>query len=249
MNIRPQTASIRKIPAPSAPASASAQEPLIARADFLFLNNRGEIEDRDRPIPLRAPFLDAFSTFSHGTLMPTPSGPVAVEDLLPGDSVLTENGGPQTLLWKGSWQTTPHAGTELIRVAADAFGDGFPSRDMIFGLATRVIRRHPAVQARLGMDKVSLPLADLIDSIAVVGITPPRPITLCHLLFDRHHSIRACGLEVESYHPGPLHRLSLSQELRAIFLGMFPHLGCISDLDAPRFTRFSSADLELLEVS
>lgn len=246
MNIRPQSTAIVDVPPPP---RHSSEPQLVTRADIMFLDNRGNIEDRNRPIPLRPPFLDAVSAFSHGTILPTPDGPVAVEDLLPGDRVLTETGGPQTLLWKGSWQTPANSSIQLVRVAADAFGDGFPSRDMIFGPATRIIRRHPAAQSRLGVDQVSLPISDLVDGIAVVSVTPQRPVTLCHLLFDQHHSIRACGLEVETYHPGPLHRLGLSQELRAIFLGMFPHLGCISDLDAPRFTRFSLADLDLLEVS
>ena len=61
--------------------------------------------------------------------------------------------------------------------------------------------------------------------------------------------IRVGGVEVESYHPGPDAHYSMSQEMRAVFLGLFPHVTAMQDFGRvlwPRFEASETGDLELV---
>ena len=87
-------------------------------------------------IDLSQPFLPGpVACFRAGTRLATPEGPVAVEDLDPGDLVVTGFGRALPVLWVGyrtldctrhprPWDVMP------VRVAAGAFRPGAPSRDL-----------------------------------------------------------------------------------------------------------------------
>ncbi len=84
---------------------------------------------------LSHPFLDAPPCFRAGTRLATPNGPVAVEDLEPGDEVETAFGPACVVRWVGTrsldcaghprpWDVLP------VCVAAGAFGPAVPCRDL-----------------------------------------------------------------------------------------------------------------------
>lgn len=74
--------------------------------------------------------------FLCGTMIETPQGPVAIEDLVPGDLVLTRDRGAQPLRWIGSRGLS---GRELaaaphlvpIRIRAGALAAGVPAADLL----------------------------------------------------------------------------------------------------------------------
>ena len=77
----------------------------------------------------RAPALplfdSAFSAFGRGIVMPTADGPVAVEDLVPGDKVQTLAGDLAPVVWIGSTTFVPAdmgQRISLVRITAAAFG-------------------------------------------------------------------------------------------------------------------------------
>jgi hypothetical protein len=78
----------------------------------------------------------SFACFAAGTAVDTPSGPVAVEALNVGDAVHIASGGTRSVTWIGvrHLELTSFADPSVaqpIRIAADAFGEGMPRRDLL----------------------------------------------------------------------------------------------------------------------
>ncbi len=180
-------------------------------------------------------FEQAFAGVARGTLVSTELGPMAVEDLIPGDRIQTEDDGFQTLLWRGSTEYVPNSDpettllTDLTRVSADAFGLGRPMPDLLLGPGAGLWRNHPG----LGQGLIMAP--DLQNGETVFSVTPPTPVRLYHLGFRRQHILRVNGLEITSYHPGNGIEMSLSVEMLQLFTGLFPHLDRLSDFGNQRY--------------
>ncbi|WP_157932936.1 Hint domain-containing protein [Roseovarius salinarum] len=174
-------------------------------------------------------FESAFSAFARGTLIETPEGPVAVEDLHPGALLNTREGTPAKLLWVGSMTLAPSASEHgpgpvgLTRVTAGAFGLARPMCDLMAGPGARILRRPAGLNPRGGAEMVLTPPGDLVDGLNVVAVAPPGPLTLYHLCLRRHAVIHAAGLEVESFHPGRGFENGMSPRLLSQFLSMFAH--------------------------
>ena len=228
--------------------SRPAPQPTMAR-----ITRRFEIEwldgdnvmDTVRSAPALPIFEKAFGAFTHGALIQTTEGPVAVEDLMPGMYLDCADGTVSRLMWKGSIMVVPNAPTlndvpdKLYRVMPDAFGLGRPVQDQTFGPHVRRLDRDPKIRAALGTDAALVPLSALADGHSVIEVTPMSPTKVYHLVCETHATVLAAGLEVETYHPGPETPLSLSEEMMAQFLTFFPHLNALRDfgrLTAPRLT-------------
>ena len=186
-------------------------------------------QDRAPAIPL---FEDAFSAFARGTLISTPHGDVAVEDLQPGDMINTATGEPAKLIWIGSTSFVPaDAGRRipLIRIMSDTFGEARPSSFVTLGPAARILHTPHHLRAEAGEQRMLTPARAFLDGVNVIEVVPPTPIRLFHICLDRHAVIRAGGIELESYHPGANATRTVTHSLRDRFLGMFPQIGHISD--------------------
>ena len=205
----------------------------------------GEVFSATRPALALPVFEQAFGAFAHGVIIQTTEGPVAVEDLCPGMWLEGPEGEVAQLLWKGSINLVPGASAsedapdKLYRVMPDAFGLGQPSQDQTFGPHARRFDREPKLRASLGTDAALVPLSALADGVSVIEVMPVAPTQVYHLACDRHATILAAGLKVESYHPGPDATYSLSDEMMRQFLMFFPYIRSIGDfgrLAAPRIT-------------
>jgi hypothetical protein len=216
-------------PAPSSRAARSL--PLARRYEIAWIDAAGHLHERIEIAPALPAFEEAFSAFTHGIPIATTEGEVAVEDLMPGDILACPNGAQARLIWKGAITLVPGAPTadasslRLTRVTTEAFGPGRPSRDILFGPSARRLVRSAEVRARTGCEAALEPLSASVDGASVVDVTPVQPMRVYHLVTDRHATICAGGLEVETYHPAADHAISLPTELRAIFMSLFPHIG------------------------
>ncbi len=194
--------------------------------------------------PALPAFEAAFNAFTHGALIQTEEGPVAIEDVMPGMMVECADGRRSRILWKGSITLVPGAPTlgdepRLYRVMNDAFGLGRPVQDQTFGPGVRRIDRDPKIRATMGAEAALVPLAAVADGHAVIEVTPVSPTRVYHLACEEHETILAAGLEVETFHPGPETPISLPEEMQALFMRFFPHLRHMSDfgrLATPRIT-------------
>lgn len=126
-----------------------------------------------------------------GTVVLTLRGEVAVEDLVPGDKVVTRDTGAVPL--RGVERFA--ARVAPVRVAAGSLGHTRPERDMLMGPGTRVHLRDWRARALYGRARALVEAHRLVDGEFVTE-ERPRGMTLHALLFDAPQVIYADGLEV-----------------------------------------------------
>ncbi len=190
-----------------------------------------------------SPFFEECATaFARGTLIETLRGPVAIEDLVPGDDIVTA-AGTRPVTWIGSTTYVPGRDidgtslTHLTRITSDAFGLGKPSMDLLMGPAARMVVRHEKLAKLLGRDAVLAPVADYADGDRFLEITPIGTVQLFHLMVERHTTICVGGVEVETYHPGNVAGQTLGQNMRGLFLSLFPNIHDLDDFGQVSMTR------------
>ena len=190
----------------------------------------GQLRSTDQIGPAMPMFEAAFSAFSHGTLITTTRGQVAVEDLEPGMKLVTADQGPAQLLWIGAMTLVPRnsdypAGNgSLTRIIADSFGFGRPQTDFMAGPGARLVMRNTRGFSRTDGEAVLKPASQLVDGMGAIQITPPRPVTVYHLGLRRHSIIQAGGMEAESFHPGARFERNMGPNMLSLFLSFFPHI-------------------------
>lgn len=228
--------------------------PLMRKFEIVFLNSSGDIEDLTRVAPAMPAFEDAFAAFGRGALLQTEFGPCAVEDLLPGDQVMTSDAGLQTLLWKGcitivpgSQNMRPEMGT-MTRVTSDSMGLGRPNPDLVLGPSARVLHAAPGIKALTGAESAFVPMRDFIDDAQVIELRPAAPVQAYQLGFEGHHTVSVNGLDIETLHPGPVHTLGLRQDMIQLLLTLFPHKIMMGDFGAMLHPRIRLKDLDLFET-
>ncbi|WP_306043737.1 MULTISPECIES: Hint domain-containing protein [unclassified Mameliella] len=187
-------------------------------------------------------FEECASAFARGTLIETVRGPVAIEDLVPGDYIMTASGS-EPVTWIGSTTYVPgHEDeattlTHMTRITTDAFGMGHPPMDLLLGPAARMVIRHPRLEDLLGQNSVLAPVKDYADGDRFLEVTPMGTVQLFHLMVQRHTTIRIGGVELETYHPGNTAGQSLGQNMRALYMTMFPNIAALDDFGQVSMTR------------
>ncbi|WP_420862817.1 Hint domain-containing protein [Algirhabdus cladophorae] len=229
-----------RIPAPSSrigqqDGSPQRSQPLMRKYEVTHLSSNQTIENMSQIAPALPIFETAFAAFARGTLLASPMGPIAIEDLLPGDLLTTRDDGSLPVQWIGKvkmvpeWQgQSPEMG-KMIRVSADSFGLGRPMPDLLLGSHAYLLQSGAQVQERIGKPQALVSATDLVDWENVISVTPPTPTDLFHIAFDRHAIVTANGLEMESYHPGYAFHNGLSGGMRGLYLSLFPQLELVSD--------------------
>ncbi len=142
--------------------------------------------------------------FTAGTLIDTPEGPREVEDLYPGDHVLTRDNGPQEVIWMGLRRVSGarmYAMPELrpVRLRAGSFGD---HGAITLSPGHQVLLSGAAPRALWNTPEVLVAAQDLIDDRHVTVDHGATEAIYMHVLTRRHEVLRANGLWVESFHPG-----------------------------------------------
>lgn len=229
-------------------------KPLMRKYEVAHLTPSKNIEDFTRIAPAMASFENAFAAFGRGAILRTKSGMMAVEDLLPGDRVLTDHG-YQTLLWRGTMTIFP--GTQnprteigtMTRITADTLGLGRPSPDLVLGPAARMLHKSPATKLLTGTDTSLIPVRDFIDGEQVIELRPIAPVHCYQLGFEDHTCVNVNGIDVETLHPGPAHALGLGPDLLPHFMAMFPHMHRFADFGTLAAPRLRKADLDLVMVA
>lgn len=204
---------------------------LTRRYEIEWLTPNQEIQTRNTIGPAIPMFEQAFSAFARGSLIQTPDGPVAIEDLRPGMLIDVVGGKPQPLLWIGAMTLLPAAShpdmpaSHLYRIADGSFGlsNGMP--DLLLGAGARIMRNGHSGDplARL------LDIQDLSDGFSVIEVTPRSPARVFHLGLASHSLIQVNNIVTESYHPGHNPQMRLSEEMFRIFLSIFPHIRRLDD--------------------
>ena len=180
-------------------------------------------------IPL---FESAFSAMTHGSLVNTTMGLIAVEDLQPGDMVHTSTGEAAELIWIGTSTFSPaDAGkrTPLVRIMPDALGQSRPERSLTVGPGARMLHTPPALRSLADGRQLLTPAHKLVDGVNVIEITPPTATRMFHICLSRHAVITVDGIEMETFHPGAQAPREVSHSLRDRFISLFPRISHLSD--------------------
>lgn len=221
--------------------------------EIAYLTPEGRVEQLTRMAPAVPVFEDAFGALGHGAIVQTETGPVPVEDLVPGDRVRLAGGQFDTLLWHGTMllhPDDPFASPDtncLIRIMADALGYDRPSPDLVLGPRARLFHKTRGIRVLTGSDAAFIPARDFADGAHIITLRPAAPVNVYQLGFARHQRISVNGLEIESLHPGTAFGLGLRGDALAQYLSLFPHKRSLEDFGTMQHPRLRMGDLELLD--
>jgi hypothetical protein len=168
--------------------------------------------------------------FTLGTQIATPEGPVPVEQLQPGDLVLTLDHGPQPLRWIGSSRleradlnAKPHL--KPILIAAGSLAPGLPCQDLSVSPQHRVLVSSKIARRMFGSAEVLVAAKKLLthQGISVLEDNPDG-VDYFHILCDDHQIVFSNGLPTESLYVGAEAKIALPQDAQAEIMALFPQL-------------------------
>ncbi len=222
----------------------SAGRPQVRRYTTTTLLPNGDICETRHLAPALPLFEDAFCAFARGTLIETETGPVAIEDMLPGDRVITGDGTPEEVIWKGNVTIVPGLRQQvqkrdmrLTRITADSFGMARPMASVVCGPSARLLHTPDQIQSMAGGNQVLSSVRSFVDGVSIIETAPPTPVELYHICLPRHATVKAGGLEFESYHPGTQSIRMISHAMRTLFLNLFPHVNSMGGFGPIAFPR------------
>lgn len=226
--------------------------PQLRRYDVQSLLPNGDIAETRHIAPALPLFEDAFCAFSRGTMIETDMGPIAIEDLLPGDMVMTLSGQSLPVLWKGSTNIVPGRVDptgrtfKLARIMADSFGMQRPLSYIMAGPSARILKTPGRLRALAGGKSILTPVKEFIDGNSVIETAPPTAVQLFHICLPKHAIIKVAGLEFETYHPGVNAVRTMSHAMRSIYLGLFAHIDKLTDFGAQSFPRAADGEIDAI---
>jgi hypothetical protein len=209
-------------------------KPQLRRYEVSSLLPNGTIAETRHIAPALPLFEDAFCAFTRGSLVDTSQGPVAVEDLLPGDEIMTQNGVCQPLIWKGSTSLVPSKADargrshRLTSFMADSLGLQKPTSCVVTGPAARLLRLPPHMRVSPETPPLLTLVQEFQDGMNIFETAPPTVVDLFHLCLPKHAVIKVGGLEFETYHPGPDALKLVSYAIKTLYLNLFSHVDTLN---------------------
>jgi hypothetical protein len=136
-----------------------------------------------------------FSCFAAGTMILTPDGEVAIENLKVGDLVVTTSGNTRPIRWLGHRSVNCRlypAPTDVwpVRISAGAFGEHKPSKDLLLSPGHAV--------AVTVLDEVLIPAVRLVNGATIQQVEQDE-ITYWHVELDVPDVLIANGLPAETF--------------------------------------------------
>lgn len=128
-----------------------------------------------------------------GSILLTQAGETPVEDLRPGDRVITRDTGLATVREITKHRITTHA----IRILAGSLGDTRPDRDVVVPAGQNILVRDWRAEAMFGQAQALVPAAALVDGEFITN-EGMQTLTVFALHFDAAHVLYVDGLEMAS---------------------------------------------------
>lgn len=157
--------------------------------------------------------------FTRGTLIATPDGTRLVEELKPGDLVLTLDDGPQPLLLVSSGAFPATGRNAPVCFKKGVLGN---DRDLIVSQQHRMMISDWRAEMFFGVDDVLVAAKHLVNDDTIT-LCPGEEVEYFHLLFSKHQIIWAEGVPSESYFPGHAANQA-DRETRREIDRLFPNL-------------------------
>lgn len=169
---------------------------------------------------VQANYATFIACFCRDTLIRTPRGPIAVQDIEVGDQVCTLDHGAQKVRWIGSRSVPGLGDLAPIRIRKGALDN---ARDLYVSPQHRILISDWRAEMLFGEKQVLAPAKQLVND---------RTITRCqtgmveyfHILFDRHEIIWAEDCLSESFHLSELSLSTQGQKQREELEMLFPEM-------------------------
>jgi len=193
---------------------------VVADADIENVNFTYEVSSSTGQSDVGFVTLNSIPCFVAGTMILTPDGEVPVQDLMPGDLVVTHDDGAQPLRWIGS-RTVPAQGDFApICIAAGTFGE---HETLLISPQHRIMIQDIHAELLFGEPEVLVAAKHLVNDHSVRP-QPGGSVEYIHLLFDRHQVVFSDGLATESFLPGPQTTGCFEEELVREICTLFPEI-------------------------
>lgn len=226
-----------------------ATSPQLRYFDVRFLDAAGIERSLTHGAPEDLPLDDFCACFARGTLIEGEHGPIAVEDLSPGDMIQTKDSGLHPLRWLSSCRLSAEADDPRlpIRIRADAMGELRPMQDLVVSRRFRFLVARESCRALFGQDEMLSPVQSFVDGDNITELYGRGDLDFFNLMLDAHQVIFANGLETESFHPGTYGIATMSTEMRHHLARMLPHMsGDLTTFGPVARQRLRSFEAELL---
>lgn len=179
--------------------------------------------------------------FTPGTMIATPRGEVAVENLRVGDKVITRDNGIQEIRWAGAKQmgwhefaANPHLKPVLVK--AGSLGNGLPERDMMLSPNHRLLVANDRTALYFDEHEVLVAAKHLVGGQGIHQVDSVGT-TYIHFMFDQHEVVLSNGAWTESFQPGDYSLKGLGNAQRNEIFELFPDLKTEVGLDAYQAAR------------
>lgn len=181
--------------------------------------------------------------FTPGTLIATTKGECRIEDLQPGDRVITRDNGVQAIRWIG--KRTLEAG-ELaaapemrpVLIGAGALGGALPCQEILVSPNHRMLVTSDKAELLFGQREVLVAAKHLTSQEGIDRVEAPS-VTYIHLMFDQHEIVLSNGTWSESFQPGDQSLRGIDRQQREEILTLFPELAEETGLEAYGAARMS----------
>ena len=166
--------------------------------------------------------------FTGQTLISCDGALRAAQDLRPGDRVLTQSNGIQTVRW--IWTRTLdtqalQANPKLypVRITAGALGPDLPRRDLLVSRQHRMLLSSQMAQREFDGDVLVAAIL-LTDLHGIFVDTSVSSVTYVHFMFDAHEIVFAEGAPSESLFTGYQALKTLTPDAFAEIVTLFPEV-------------------------
>lgn len=161
--------------------------------------------------------------FTRGTMIDTPDGARAIEELEAGDLVVTRDHGARPIRWIGSQAVRATGKMAPVMIRKGALGN---DRDLMVSQLHRMLITDWRAELMFGEPEVLACAKHLVngDTIHLVEGADGGEVEYFHMLFDRHEIVTANGAPSESFHPGEQGMGWMDDAVRDEIFSIFPQL-------------------------
>ncbi|MEP3784289.1 MAG: Hint domain-containing protein [Ascidiaceihabitans sp.] len=164
--------------------------------------------------------VNSIPCFVAGTMIATPTGQREVQELVPGDLVLTQDEKAQPLRWIGTRTVAAQDHFAPIHIRANTFGT---HNDLLVSPEHRILIQDNVAELLFGESEVLVAAKELINDKSVTRRVGGE-VTYVHLMFDRHQVVYSEGLATESFLPGPQTTSSFDRAVVEEICTLFPEI-------------------------
>lgn len=138
-------------------------------------------------------------TIAENSPVATPKGDRMIEDIRPGDFVLTADNGPKAVRWVGYRDVPAVGGYQPLRLRAPFFG---LTRDIIVAPEQRILVAGAQIEYQFGMEEVLVEAQHLVNGVSVMREKRGPFVRYYQILLDQHEILQVAGADLESLYIG-----------------------------------------------